>query len=299
LGALHALPDAAQTIDDALAPTQLLTFAMCSLMQDEVLLAFLKELDPATHPIDDLLVVSFYLEFRDYELGRKMSFISEDALRQEIRLLTTSASPSVRMGALALLRPGNWDIPTMEQLYAAVDNMNQMAQECSDCRVTREAFRELLRGCSGQEFAYPQAVDLLIHAPQWNAPMAQLIGEDPVVQAVQEVLASQQTVPAKASGGGPANQRGIFAEALTVTENHPNPEVRNWFIRTLSPSLHGHNGNPDHKTQVKNTLKRIATSSAEKSQQSDLVALDVARAQFILLAEAVDEVNSEEAVPAF
>lgn len=295
LDVLHGLPDTAKAIDDAVPPVQMLTFAMCSLMKDDVLLAFLKEaFDSSKYPIDDLALASFHLEFLDYAVGRNMSFTSAEDLKPWIKGLAASDSPIIRAGALFLITNGHMEIKGEDanaRRDELIDAMNRLAEECPDSRVTRETFGGLLRACATKEFAHLEVLDLALNGPQWNDAMRGLIAADPVAQAVQGVLDSQKEVQ------GAARQQGTVQAAIEASGNAAETEVRAWFVRAVSPSvIHESNANSTFKSDVKTALTgHVQADAAQKSGTTDATSLDTALAQLTLLTTAATQAAATQA----
>lgn len=285
---LRSLPAKADAIDQALAPMQLLAFSMSSLMSDEELQAFVKQLDPATYPADSLALMSFYHEFRAWEAGRKMAFIKEADFWTLVDTLTEDENALVRMGALLFKTYQRRDMSSKEGRAVAVDVINRMADECPECRVTREMFRVLLREAmwrttedseADAEDVYPEAIaQLLLDAP-WNKAMSALISEDEVVRTIFAIFNSQTVSAARSKDEALA---ALIGEAVAASQNNADPEVRSWLRGTLSPCVAAGKSYSALGEQVRSAMTDMAAPALEKAALPEKVPVDVSRAQYVL-----------------
>ena len=288
LGELRSLPSTAAAIDQALAPMQLLTFIMSSLMQDDELQTFVKQLDPTTYPGDNLVLMSFYDEFRAWEPGRKMSFITEDDFWKLADTLTQDKNALVRMAALLTKTYRKPDMSSAEGRAAAVDIINKMADECPDCRVTREMFRVLLREAMWRttedteavaEDVYPEAIAELLLDSKWNENMSALISQDKVVQRVFAIFSLPAVSAAQSKDEALAT---LITEALTAAQEDGDLEVRSWLRGTLSPCVVSGTTYSAFSDQVRAAMTDMVAPALEKATAPEQTPVDVARAQYIL-----------------
>ena len=285
---LRSLPPTAEAIDQALAPMQLLAFSMSSLMQADELQAFVKGLDPATYPADNLALMSFYHEFRAWEVGRQMSFITEDDFWTLVDTLTQDENALVRMSALLFKAYRKPDMSSKEGRTAAVDIINRMADECPDCRVTREMFRVLLRQAmwrtaedteAAAEDVYPEAIAQLLLDSPWNEKTTSLISKDEVVQSIFTIFNSQAVSAARSKDEALA---ALITEAVAASQDNADPEVRSWLRGTLSPCVAAGQSYSAYSDQVRTAMAGMAAPALAKAGLPDKIPLDVSRAQYVL-----------------
>jgi len=286
LAEIRSLPATAEAIDQALPLMQLLAFTMSSLMQDEELKAFVDQLDPIAYPQDYLILMSFYHEFRVWEVGRKMSFISEDNYWVLVDKLMLDENALVRMAALLFKAYQKKDLSKAEGRSLAVEIINSMAEECPECRVTREMFRVLLRETMWRttddteavaEDVYPEAIaDLLLNSP-WNDRVSTLMANDGVVQTIFSIFNSPAV---SAAGSKEEALAALITEAIAASESNPDPEVRTWLRATLSPCVATGKSYSEHSKQVRTAMTSMATAALNAPEK---MPLDASRSQYVLL----------------
>ena len=300
LEALRAQPlDAVEQSREVESALQLLSFCMVVLMPDEMLVSFHDALDPTVHPIDALVDIEFYKEFQDYAKWRTVLTLDKAAFHAAVRSAAESDAAVVRLeGLRTLLNPAFNENPN--DIAAMTAAMNAMALEFPDNPATREAFRNLMRGCSGRAFDHPEAVDMLLHALPWEPAMQSLLATDSVVAVVEEAL-SARTVTVKSETGVPVSDpRAAAVEVLaTAAESHPDAEARDWCIRSMASTASVANETAADLTPTIGACLETVADREAAAGKSLTAALepDVARAQFLLFANAIEEGDLAAAAP--
>jgi len=300
---LRQMPsDDATLIDQATPLIQVLTFTMTALMDDQSLETFVNQtLKPSTYPIDGLVFVRFQKEFADYAETRKLTVLSEDELRLRVERLTQSQHAATRVGALAMLADPHWNVLSNNEIQGIVQAMNALAKECPSCTVTREAFHELIRVCSGPALQHPEMVKALFEQIPWNQAMRNIMATDPVIAVVQQAI----TPPSEAKQG---ELTGLDA-LLYAARNNPYDDVRDFCLRLASSTqTMRDNQTVTGKEQIRETLATVAaettvSSSTTKSLSVDSTltsirfSLPETRAKLILFASAIDDKDLAAAEP--
>lgn len=300
LDALRMLPlDHVEEAAEVEASLQLLSFCMVALMPDDMLVPFHDGLDESRHAIDSLVLIEFYKEFRDYSSWRTVLTLDKDSFHAYVDSAIRSDAPLVRLEALRTHLDPAWtadpnDIPGM------ITAMNAMAEEFPDNYATREAFRTVLRTCSGRAFDHPEAANMLLNAAPWNNAMQSLIATDSVAAVVQDAIAAPAA--AKTAGIPARDPQSVAVDVLTsVAETSEDAAVRDWCLRSLASTASVANQTAQTLTpEIAACIETVAATDLEplaKTTQPVVVASDVARAQFLLFANAIEEGDLAAAAP--
>ncbi|MCX5772259.1 MAG: hypothetical protein NTZ09_18575, partial [Candidatus Hydrogenedentes bacterium] len=95
---LRNLPDDVELLEPAHGTLQLLAFTMVGLMPDDLLERFLAHLDPASWPIDQLVLAYYARETEQYASWRGLEPFDAARMWEKIDALSQSKSALVRAG---------------------------------------------------------------------------------------------------------------------------------------------------------------------------------------------------------
>lgn len=297
LETLHNLPDTPEAIDDLVTPLHLLAFDMCTLMPDDMLPKFLETLDPETYPIDELVESYFYVEYRVATANRPLPYLSQEELMARLESLSASPSPLVRACATTM-QACVWDLGVDKYRAKAIEVMNEMAQVAPDSRVVREAFtdtafRVLIPIYPGQQDVTIETKNSLLLSDARNAAMTQIINEDPVVQAVQDVAQRTGSLPR----AGTDSLKALVEEALYIAQSDLPAQSRDWAVRLLSVALRRPDLNLACRDEIKAWLEETVDMALDDPEaMAGIEGIAAVRAMCALLGEAADAGRDDEAM---
>jgi hypothetical protein len=128
LDSVRNLPDDPALLDAAHGTLQLLAFAMAGLMPDDRLDAFLLELDPASWPVDALVLAYYARETEQYASWRGFDPFDAATVWQEIDALSASPSALVRAGGnLMAASPYLWTRIGIDEVGRMLEATNALA----------------------------------------------------------------------------------------------------------------------------------------------------------------------------
>jgi hypothetical protein len=292
LDELRGLPPAAQSIDDALAPMQFLSFVMCQLMSNEELSAFVGQLDPQNNSGDTLALLTFYRDWHWWEKDRGLSFDVDYVAWLDT--LALDETPLVRMGAHLYKMLYVKEHSKREDREAAIETgmelVNRMVDEAPDARITRECLREVFHhGMRRAGDVNPVAIKDFLADPIWSDATKSLIAKDAVAQELMSVLDSDFVASAKTNTETVA---GIVAGAMDISRSSLDPDVRAWFRVLLSSCLSTKESHSIYASAVRQQLADEVDFMLEAGSQADRLPLDVSRGQYELFLAALKQLEA-------
>ena len=326
LESLRNLPDDIELLEPAHGTLQLLAFTMVGLMPNDLLDAFLAQLDPASWSIDALVLAYYARETEQYASWRGLEPFEAARIWEKIDALAQSPSALVRAGGnLMAASPYLWTRIGMDEVSRMLDATNVLAAALPSSRLAKEVVREHVRACLGPNF-HPlpdiqalfgtvsadgegpaaaeeagrtdlaesrpivdglQAVQALTTLLPWNEQIQAILSTDPIVALAQDAAAA-------AANKGAAADDAALRQTCTVlvqdtAASSEDSSVRDWCLRSmvLVDGLVG----PNTTDQEAAAIREASAVPADALMAQGPVPLDEARAalnQLIVAREHAD-----------
>jgi hypothetical protein len=312
LESLRKLPDDVELLEPAHGSLQLLAFTMVGLMPNDLLERFLAHLEPASRPVDALVLAYYARETEQYASWRGLEPFDAAHMWEKIDALEKSPSALVRAGGdLMAASPYLWTRIGMDEVGRMLEATNALAAALPSSRLATEVVREHVRACLGPNFrplpdiqalfgalsggdgarsaeeasmvdlaeSTPivdglEAVQTLTTVVPWNEQAQAILATDPVVALARDAAALVANKAAAADGAALRQSCAALVEAAAA--NSEDASVRDWCLRSmvLVDGLIG----PNTTDQEAAAIREASALPTEDRAADEPVPLDEARA---------------------